>query len=1786
MAVFLGIASSFAQTTYYSRNSAPQPQTWNLATSWTLNPDGSGPAAGPPQRIDDVIILNGHTIIISAANDNGSAGISPNGLSQANVGPFNGSGAVAFYHTGTIIVNEGGTLETQSTTKLMVAGSTLIFGDLVVSADVINLGELFMSSTSTFSSSDDLILSGFSTTKIDSLATTSDDLYMDFTDALLCGTGTLEIGLGPATDQIQFFNGATEAQICSTFTVTGCATVVGCPTCTSTCPSFTGTGNFTLNTPNPVLNGSGGTLNYIENSVTVIDPNITLTFAEPFLLLATASITNNFVDTEDVLALIPVPGVNAIYSSTTGVLILFGFVDPATWQLVLRNITYENLSDNPNTATRTVSFTITNILTTSNTITRDIAIIPVNDPPGVSTISGSPTPLAYTEGDGAIAVDTQITVADPDDVNLEGATVSLTNYVAGQDVLEFTDAFGVTKVGFDTITSILTLTGTATLANYELALRSVTYENTSGDPDPTTRTANFIVNDGDADSPPFARDIIITLVNDNPLVSGSITALAYTEGDGIVLLDNAIIVSDVDNVNLASATISFTANFQVLEDMLAFVDQNGITGIFATGVLTLTGSALVSDYQTALRSITYENTSEDPNPAIRTVSIIVNDGSLPSSPFDRDITVAPVNDAPVISGTLTALAYTEGDGAVLLDNAILVSDFDNTNIASATISITTNFQASEDVLVFVDQNGITGNYLSGVLTLAGSATLADYQTAIQSITYENTSDNPSPLTRTVSFIINDGTLGSVPFTRDIEITPVNDPPVVSGTITALAYTEGDGIVLLDNLLTVSDTDSPNLASATISFTANFQATEDVLAFTDQNGITGSFVGGVLTLAGSATLADYQTALRSVTYENVSEDPNPAPRTVSIGVNDSLLSSGLFDREIIITPVNDAPIVSGTLTALAYTEGDGAVLLDDQITTTDVDNSNIVSATISFTANYQAAEDVLTFVDQNGISSVFSAGVLTMTGSATLVDYQVALRSITYENTSQDPNSATRTVSFIINDGLVDSAPFDRDITVVPVNDPPLVIGTLTALLYTESDGAVILDNALAVSDIDNANLTSAIISITANYTSPEDVLAFTNQNGISGIYASGVLTLTGSSSLANYQTALQSITYENTNNNPNTSTRTVSININDGTDNSLPFDRDILITPVNDAPIVVATASALVYTEGDGIVLLDNLLTVSDTDSPNIASATVSFTANFQASEDVLAFANQNGITGNFSAGVLTLAGSATVADYQTALQSITYENASEDPSSTTRTVSFVVNDGSVNSLPSTRDITLMPVNDLPIVTGTSTPLAYTEGDGAVLLDNAITVADIDNTNLSSATVSISANFEAGEDVLAVANQNGITGSYSAGVLTLAGSSSLANYQSALRSVTYENTSIAPSTLNRTVEFILSDGIDNSLPFSRDIIITPIIEPPVLAPGGGSTITINYTEGDGAIALDPAFTIVDADDNNLEGAILTISNNYNTPEDVLAFSSQSGISTNFDATNGILTLQGTASLADYQTAIRTITYENNSESPSDLTRTILFTVNDGDTNSNEITITLNVTPVNDAPELAGTAGDLLYLEGSGLVIIDNTLLPTDIDNLELVGATIAISNNYQADEDVLDFSSQAGISGQFDAGTGILSLTGTATLSDYQAVLRTVAYENTSIEPDLSIRTVEYIINDGGLASLPLTRDILIEAVEGKVVVYQVVTPDGDSLNDTWVIDGIDQYPDNSVRIFNRWNSLVYKQSSYSSQQNGWAGEANEGMSNGELPDGTYFYTVNLGDGSDVLKGFLVLKRK
>ncbi len=147
----------------------------------------------------------------------------------------------------------------------------------------------------------------------------------------------------------------------------------------------------------------------------------------------------------------------------------------------------------------------------------------------------------------------------------------------------------------------------------------------------------------------------------------------------------------------------------------------------------------------------------------------------------RSATSTTLRSQSSIEGT--ALAYTENDGAVAITSTLAISDVDDTNIESAVVQITGNYANGQDVLTFVDQNGITGTWTAGTgtLSLSGSATLAQYEAALRSITYTNTSDNPSTLTRTVSFTVNDGDVNSNTLTRDITLGSVNDDPTNAGS---------------------------------------------------------------------------------------------------------------------------------------------------------------------------------------------------------------------------------------------------------------------------------------------------------------------------------------------------------------------------------------------------------------------------------------------------------------------------------------------------------------------------------------------------------------------------------------------------------------------------------------------------------------------------------------------------------------------------------------------------------------------------------------------------------------------------------------------------------------------------------------------------------------------------------------------------------------------------------------------------------------------------------------------
>ena len=100
------------------------------------------------------------------------------------------------------------------------------------------------------------------------------------------------------------------------------------------------------------------------------------------------------------------------------------------------------------------------------------------------------------------------------------------------------------------------------------------------------------------------------------------------------------------------------------------------------------------------------------------------------------------------------------------------------------------------------------------------------------------------------------------------------------------------------------------------------------------------------------------------------------------------------------------------------------------------------------------------------------------------------------------------------------------------------------------------------------------------------------------------------------------------------------------------------------------------------------------------------------------------------------------------------------------------------------------------------------------------------------------------------------------------------------------------------------------------------------------------------------------------------------------------------------------------------------------------------------------------------------------------------------------------------------------------------------------------------------------------TVSITITCALGRdLVVYNGISPNGDGINDSFRIDGIENYPGNKVNIYNRWGNRVFHMDGY---KNEWTGTWSDDRI---LPDGTYIYIVDLGDGSSLLKGYIEIRR-
>lgn len=982
-----------------------------------------------------------------------------------------------------------------------------------------------------------------------------------------------------------------------------------------------------------------------------------------------------------------------------------------------------------------------------------------------------------------------------------------------------------------------------------------------------------------------------TIVDDEtiPNVTLSVSGSPFAE-----ILGAATVTATLTNATTQTVTVTlgFSGTATNLTDYTRSAETITIDPLALTGTITLTGVDDVSGEgnETVIVEITGVTNAVEATP--QSVTAIIAD-----------------DDGPGVVMSGGSVSFTENGAPVVVDSGLSLTQGTGPNLVSATVTITNLLDGSAEALAATTAGtSISANYTSGtgVLALTGTDTIANYQQVLRTITYANSSDNPTTTARTISVQVTDPLLSSNTATRSVTVTATNDAPVLAAVEGgALAYTENDAATPVSSTITVTDPDSTTLIGGTVQITVGCVSFEDILALTPspQNGITGTYDNStcLLTLTGSASLANYQTALRSVLYSNSSQSPTTAPRTVTFRVDDGAGANNLSNqptRSLNVSSVNDAPVLANIEgSGLSYTEADAPLTITAALTVSEVDSANLTGATVQITGNCASGEDVLALnpSPQNGITGTYTAVScsLALSGSASLASYQTALQAVQYSNTSNGPSTLTRTVTFQVNDGqglnnLSNTQ--TRQITVVSTNTAPVLANLEGALLaYTENAPPAAVTSTLTVTDVDSPNLAGASVQISSGCVPTEDVLALapSPQNGITGMYTAATcsLALTGSASQSNYQTALRAVTYSNTSNTPNVGARTLSFQIDDGSaSNNLSNvpTRSLTVTAANDAPILAAVeGTALTFTEGDAATNVTSAITVSDGDGSTITGGTVEITTNCVPAEDVLALnpSPQNGITGTYAAGScsLALSGTTTLANYQTALRAVQYQNTNVlNPSTASRTLTFQVDDGqSSNNLSNqpTRSITVVGVNDASVLAGIEGAAAsYTEDGAATQVTNAITVSDVDSSTLAGATVRITTNCASSEDVLTLtpSPQNGITGTYTAGTCTLAltGTSSLANYQAALRAVSYSNSSDDPSTLTRTVSVTVNDGgsvntTSNTL--TRNVSVTAVNDAPtangftnlpaqagikITYPAGklggtdveaGTTITINTT---------------------------------------------------------------------------------------------------------------------------------------------------------------------------------------------------------------------------------------------------------------------------------------------------------------------------------------------------------
>jgi len=163
--------------------------------------------------------------------------------------------------------------------------------------------------------------------------------------------------------------------------------------------------------------------------------------------------------------------------------------------------------------------------------------------------------------------------------------------------------------------------------------------------------------------------------------------------------------------------------------------------------------------------------------------------------------------------------------------------------------------------------------------------------------------------------------------------------------------------------------------------------------------------------------------------------------------------------------------------------------------------------------------------------------------------------------------------------------------------------------------------------------------------------------------------------------------------------------------------------------------------------------------------------------------------------------------------------------------------------------------------------------------------------------------------------------------------------------------------------------------------------------------------------------------------------------------------------------------------------------------TFQIRIDDGTGGYDTFTVTVEVAPPNQTPVVDLDAGGvgldynvILALDvGGPVAAVDPDRLVIEDDDATVVSATVTITNLLDGEDESLSVHPGSRvIAAAYDAGLGVLTLTGEDTLAAYEALLRTVEYDDVALEPDTTPRLITFTVNDGELESDPAIATVFI----------------------------------------------------------------------------------------------------